>query len=246
MKKIIVLVLFYSNFVVAQNSREIIGKWKEIKREFFIDGRGETKSAFSIYEFNNVSFKNYTVKGLEYPAIEYYLNNDILTIGLDIYKVIKITNDSLVFRTYRKPEVKYYFEYTFIRIQDIEKEQDIQIIKSYLGRVKIDSMLVNSGRLSNDDANIYTWVNIFPKTKGNEDFKFYLKKKMKDLFNESNGDSYLTLVVEKDGSLSNIEFLQSINSSLERKLLKEFTEMPKLIPGMIKDKKVRTRITIKI
>ena len=60
------------------------------------------------------------------------------------------------------------------------------------------------------------------------------------------GKVYVTFVVEKDGSLSNIAIARGVFTSLDREATRIVRKMPKWIPGEIKYQKVRTRMMLPI
>ncbi len=60
------------------------------------------------------------------------------------------------------------------------------------------------------------------------------------------GKVYVTFVVEKDGSLSNIAIARGVYTSLDREATRIVRKMPKWIPGEIKYQKVRTRMMLPI
>jgi len=60
------------------------------------------------------------------------------------------------------------------------------------------------------------------------------------------GKVYVTFVVEKDGSLSNIAIARGVYQSLDREASRIVRKMPKWIPGEVKYQKVRTRMMLPI
>ncbi len=60
------------------------------------------------------------------------------------------------------------------------------------------------------------------------------------------GTVYVTFVVEKDGSVSNIEIAKSAHKDLDREAKRVVREFPNWIPGEIGAKKVRTRVQLPI
>jgi periplasmic protein TonB len=60
------------------------------------------------------------------------------------------------------------------------------------------------------------------------------------------GKVYVTFVVEKDGSLSNIAIARGVYQSLDREASRIVRKMPKWVPGEVKYQKVRTRMMLPI
>jgi protein TonB len=60
------------------------------------------------------------------------------------------------------------------------------------------------------------------------------------------GKVYVTFVVEKDGSLSNIAIARGVYQSLDREASRLVRKMPKWVPGEVKYQKVRTRMMLPI
>ena len=60
------------------------------------------------------------------------------------------------------------------------------------------------------------------------------------------GTVYVTLVIEADGTLSNIEVVKSVSHSIDTEAKRLLRTMPSWIPGELKSKKVRTRVRIPI
>lgn len=60
------------------------------------------------------------------------------------------------------------------------------------------------------------------------------------------GTVFVAFVVEKDGSISNIEIVQGVDEDLDREAKRVVREFPNWNPGEIKAKKVRTRVRLPI
>lgn len=60
------------------------------------------------------------------------------------------------------------------------------------------------------------------------------------------GKVYLSFVVEKDGSISNIKVERGVSSDLDREAKRVVRSMPKWVPGEAKGKTVRTKCSLPI
>jgi len=85
---------------------------------------------------------------------------------------------------------------------------------------------------------------------GQEKFNEYIKKNLKypkyDLANKSSGINFIRFVVEKDGSLTNIEPLRSFSTDSEKETIRLIKDSPKWTPAMAGGKPCRVRFTIPI
>ena len=63
---------------------------------------------------------------------------------------------------------------------------------------------------------------------------------------DAQGKVYLSFVVEKDGSITNIEVDRKVFPSLDREAKRVVREFPKWIPGEMKYGKVRTKVSLPI
>ncbi len=60
------------------------------------------------------------------------------------------------------------------------------------------------------------------------------------------GRVFISLVVERDGTLSNIEIVRGVLASLDQEAIRVVRQMPKWIPAQVKGEKVRTKVYIPI
>lgn len=85
---------------------------------------------------------------------------------------------------------------------------------------------------------------------GEEKLYEYLKKSIKypdsAKMSDIKGNVYIGFVVEKDGSISNIQLLRGIGYGCDEVALKAIKEMPNWIPGEQRGKKVRVKYTLPI
>lgn len=85
---------------------------------------------------------------------------------------------------------------------------------------------------------------------GEEKLNQYIRKSIKypdsAKVNEIKGNVYIGFVVEKDGSISNVELLRGIGYGCDEIALNAIKEMPNWIPGEQRGKKVRIKYTLPI
>ncbi|WP_009035654.1 energy transducer TonB [Indibacter alkaliphilus] len=97
------------------------------------------------------------------------------------------------------------------------------------------------------DQEIYVIVDEAPQLKGGEKAlsKFYGKKSEHEIAeNRKDGKTvYFQMVINQDGSVSDLEILLSQSMELEKEVRRIVGLMPKWIPGIKNGKVVRTKIT---
>ena len=64
--------------------------------------------------------------------------------------------------------------------------------------------------------------------------------------NDISGRVVVQLIVEKDGSVSNVNVVRSIDPSLDREAVRVVSSMPKWTPGKVKGSPVRVRYTLPV
>jgi TonB family protein len=102
-----------------------------------------------------------------------------------------------------------------------------------------------------DEVPIFTVVEVMPKYPGGNDAMYaflgenikYPEKAQKEGIS---GRVYVTFVVEKDGSVSNVEVLRGAEASLDKEALRVVKLMPKWEPGTQKGKPVRVQYNLPI
>lgn len=108
----------------------------------------------------------------------------------------------------------------------------------------------NKTSKSTSDTTIYSTVEINAKYPGGEKvMNQFIKTKMnyKKLYDiDVQGKIFIQFVVEKDGNLSNIKIIRSLDPSCDKEAIRIVKLMPKWKPGKLKNKKVRTIIEIPI
>lgn len=94
-----------------------------------------------------------------------------------------------------------------------------------------------------DDDKIYQVCDVIPEFPGGQnELLQYLAKSIKypeDAIKQKiQGRVSVTFVIEKDGSVSNIEVARSVSPSLDKEAIRVISNMPKWTPGKLKDGKV--------
>ena len=60
------------------------------------------------------------------------------------------------------------------------------------------------------------------------------------------GKVYMRFVIERDGSITNIEVLKSLDRNLEKEAIRIINKLPKMIPGKQRGRPVRVPFSIPI
>lgn len=98
------------------------------------------------------------------------------------------------------------------------------------------------------DTTVYTWAETMPSFSGGDTaFWAFINKNFQNTVLDSNAQPctvYISYIVEKDGSLSQITLLKSGTRSdaVAQEVLRIFSIMPKWEPGISKGEKVRVRV----
>lgn len=122
-----------------------------------------------------------------------------------------------------------------------------------------DEIVMETGLVAGDpledvfpeDGKIYTVVEQQPEFPGGEAAMMaYIKKNLKYPASASEngiqGRVTLSFVVEKDGSISNIEILRSPAEELSQEAIRLVKSMPNWKPGVLKGKKVRVKYILPV
>lgn len=101
------------------------------------------------------------------------------------------------------------------------------------------------------DNTIHDVVESMPEFKGGEKaFYEYLSKNIEYPKREQrmgiDGRVYITFVIERDGSLSDIQVLKGISTGLDEEAIRVLKEAPSWIPGKQRGQPVRVKMTIPI
>ncbi len=85
---------------------------------------------------------------------------------------------------------------------------------------------------------------------GGEGMKKFLAKNIRypevSMVNGEQGKVYVQFVIEKDGSLSQIEVLRGVSKAIDKETIRVISTMPKWTPAIYKRKYVRARARIPI
>ena len=93
-------------------------------------------------------------------------------------------------------------------------------------------------------------VEVMPTFKGGDESKFaqWVKKRTNypqaAIDNKIRGTVYLTFIVEKDGSVSNVTVIKGVHPLLDKEAVKAISESPKWSPGLQRGQPVRVRFQI--
>lgn len=95
----------------------------------------------------------------------------------------------------------------------------------------------------------YSWTNIevLPKFPGGEEaYELYFRRKIKTAPIANNSRVIVSFIVEKDGSLTNIQVLRGLNTEADKVSLKILKKSPKWVPGIKAGKAVRVNYVMPI
>ncbi|MDP4203752.1 MAG: energy transducer TonB [Bacteroidota bacterium] len=106
-------------------------------------------------------------------------------------------------------------------------------------------------QIAASDTTVYTIVDKMPEFPGGKEaMMLFIKNNIRypDIYQESSiqGRVLISCIVEKDGILSNIQIAHGIDGPLDMEAVRVVSIMPKWSPGILKGKKVRTKITIPV
>ncbi|MGI4805398.1 MAG: TonB family protein [Janthinobacterium lividum] len=95
----------------------------------------------------------------------------------------------------------------------------------------------------------YSWTKVevlpaFPG--GKEAYESYFRRKIKTAPLANNSRVIVSFIVEKNGSLTNMEILEGLNTKADKKALKILKKSPKWVPGMQAGKAVRVNYVMPI
>jgi len=109
----------------------------------------------------------------------------------------------------------------------------------------------SNNTLSGDGSDVYVIVDEFPKYPGGDEARIkFLQENVKypkvAVYNGIKGIVYITFIVEKDGTMSNIKLLQGIGGGCDEEALRVAKLMPKWVPGKRKGQPVRVYLNMPI
>jgi protein TonB len=101
-----------------------------------------------------------------------------------------------------------------------------------------------------EEDKIYTDVDVMPEFKGGMD-KFYARLEripytFFDRINNHHGQVIVIMIIEKDGSLSNIKVVHGFSDQQDKEILRKVRSLHKWKPGMRNGKPVRVLCSIPI
>lgn len=116
---------------------------------------------------------------------------------------------------------------------------------------EIVQTVIEEAPLPPDDDKVYTVCDVMPEFPGGQDKLLqYLASSIKypaeSIEKKEEGRVTLTYIVEKDGSISNIEVVRSVSPSLDAEALRVVKSMPKWTPAKNKGKIVRVSYTVPV
>ena len=107
-----------------------------------------------------------------------------------------------------------------------------------------------TGQEGSESDELFVQVEVMPSFRGGDLTKFreWVGKKTRypqDAYEKKiRGTVFLTFVVEKDGSVSNVTVVKGVYESLDREAEKAISESPKWTPGLQRGQPVRVRFSI--
>lgn len=109
---------------------------------------------------------------------------------------------------------------------------------------------LNSGQEGTESDEPFFLVEVMPSFKGGglEKFREWVTKRTNypqaAYDNKIRGTVFLTFIVEKDGSVSNVTVVKSVDPLLDNEAVKAISESPKWTPGLQRGEPVRVRYSI--
>ena len=236
----------------------IIGGWKGVGMETFnghkLNPSGEPYKNCDAYYFKkNGILVNYDLLPTIDSSCNYSIKNDDLTIcNTNHFIIEKLNEKEMVIREFNgKNRNSGGFRYTFIKVENREelikfetaiyyptiKEKDRKDTISELKKKQIIS-----------DTTVLSVVDKMPEfPNGYDAMKNFIKKNL-NITNlcKGKGSVYLSIIVEKNGEITNIKVLQSLLPDCDKEAIRVIKLMPKWIPGEQNGKKERVMFLIPI
>jgi TonB family protein len=99
-----------------------------------------------------------------------------------------------------------------------------------------------------DSIKVYTHLDTMPKFRGdiNKYFRDSIKYPQEAIEKKIQGKVYVAFIVEKDGSISNVQIVRSDYPALTNEATRVVSAMPKWIPGKQNGKTVRIQYVVPI
>ena len=111
--------------------------------------------------------------------------------------------------------------------------------------------MIEEAPLPPDDDKVYTVCDVMPEFPGGQDKLLqYLASSIKypaeAIEKKEEGRVTLSYIVEKDGSISNVEVIRSVSPSLDAEAIRIVKAMPKWTPAKSKGEIVRVKYTVPV
>ena len=115
-----------------------------------------------------------------------------------------------------------------------------------------DELLAGEGEGGTDSDKPFFMVEVMPTFKGGDinNFRDWVQKRTNypqaAIENKIRGTVYLTFIVEKDGSVSNVTILKSVHPLIDSEAIKAIAASPRWSPGLQRGQPVRVRYQISL
>ena len=124
-------------------------------------------------------------------------------------------------------------------------------MKKFIFLMFLNLLVISIGNSQNQDDEIFVFVEENPQFPGgdSERLKFlqnnitYPEKAMEKGIQ---GTVYITFIIEKDGSVTNVKVLRGIGGGCDEEAVRVIRKMPKWIPGKQRGKVVRCQFNMPI
>ena len=98
---------------------------------------------------------------------------------------------------------------------------------------------------------VFTYVESMPSFPGgNDSLRVFLEKNLvypaASKAKGISGTVYVSFVIEKDGSISEVQILRGVNQELDAEVIRILSIMPKWIPGMQNGNSERVKMTLPV
>ncbi len=121
---------------------------------------------------------------------------------------------------------------------------------SFKSNAKMET--TNPINLSTEDSTkVYDYADVEPEFPGGEDAMIrFLQTNIRypavAIQNGEQGKVYVRCIIDRDGSISNVEIAKGASPALNKESIRVVSAMPNWRPGSVKDEYVRTRIVLPI
>ncbi|MCD8742441.1 TonB family protein [Mucilaginibacter roseus] len=145
----------------------------------------------------------------------------------------------------------------YISIEEPAKQQpeqtvkEIEIVEPALPKAQSKITEIQIDTVPKGNNEVFTAVETHPQFPGGlKAFGTYLQTNIKypaeDVKNKASGRVFVQFIVEKDGSLSNLNVLRGVSATINAEALRVLKASPKWSPGMQNGKPVRVQYTVPI